>query len=95
MAGARFLLFSLNVIQKAHGPCHPFSHVIRSQLFLVYMLSLCFNGGATYPISCTYINSNIAQLRPAHSMVQIVFAKVVLRQICDVGKLDMWNVFRS
>jgi hypothetical protein len=43
----------------------------------------------------TYINSNIAQLWPAHRMVQIVFAKVVLRQIRNVRKLHMRNVRRS
>jgi hypothetical protein len=43
----------------------------------------------------TYINSNIAQLRPAHRMIQVVFAKVVLRQIRNVGKLHMRNVRRS
>jgi hypothetical protein len=28
-------------------------------------------------------------------MIQIVLAEVVLRQICDVGELDMRDVFRS
>jgi hypothetical protein len=52
-----------------------------------------FDGGAQGLILCTYINSNIAQLRPAHSMIQVVFAKVVFRQIRNVGELDMRNVF--
>jgi hypothetical protein len=40
----------------------------------------------------TYINGDIAQLRPAHSMIQVVFAEVVLRKVGDVGELDMWYV---
>lgn len=40
----------------------------------------------------TYINGYIAQLRPAHGMIQVVLAKVVLGQIGDIGELDMGNV---
>jgi hypothetical protein len=53
--------------------------------------------GISWDVTCeqTYINSNIAQLRPAHRMVQIVFAKVVFRQIRNVRKLHMRDVRRS
>jgi hypothetical protein len=40
----------------------------------------------------TYINSDIAQLRPAHGMVQVVLAEVVLGQIGNVGELNMRDV---
>jgi hypothetical protein len=43
----------------------------------------------------THINSNIAQLRPAHRMVQVVLAKVVLGQVGDVGELHVRNVRRA
>lgn len=43
----------------------------------------------------TYINCDIAQLRPAHGMVHVVFAEVVLGQVCDVRLLDMRNVRAS
>jgi hypothetical protein len=42
----------------------------------------------------THINGNIAQLRPAHGMVQVVLAKVVLGQVGDVGELHVRNVRR-
>lgn len=40
----------------------------------------------------TYVHCYIAQLRPAQSMVHVIFAKVVLRQVRDVGLLDMRDV---
>lgn len=40
----------------------------------------------------THINSHIAQLRPAHRMVQVVLAKVVLGQIRNIRKLHVRNV---
>lgn len=42
----------------------------------------------------TYIDSNIRQLWPRESMVEVVLAKVVFGQIGDVGGLDMWDVGR-
>lgn len=43
----------------------------------------------------THIDGDIAELRPAHGMVHVVFAKVVFGQVGDVGLLDMGNVARS
>jgi hypothetical protein len=40
----------------------------------------------------THIDGDVAELRPAHSMVHVVFAKVVFRQVGDVGLLDMRDV---
>jgi hypothetical protein len=40
----------------------------------------------------THINSHIAQLGPAHCMVQVVFAEVVLGQIRDIRQLHVWDV---
>lgn len=37
----------------------------------------------------TYINSYIAQLRPAHSMIEVVFAEVIFGEVGNVGELDM------
>lgn len=44
--------------------------------------------------STTHINSHIAQLRPTHRMVQIVLAKVILRQIGNIRKLDVRDIRR-
>jgi hypothetical protein len=40
----------------------------------------------------THIDGDIAELRPAHGMVHVVFAKVVFGQVGNVGLLDMGNV---
>ena len=40
----------------------------------------------------THINGDVAQLWPAEGVVHVVLAEVVLRQICDVGLLDVRNV---
>ena len=65
-----------------------------------YVLSLDLNSiileihGKTKGI-ITHINSHIAQLRPAHGMVQIVLAEVVFRQVGDVRQLHVGDVFWS
>lgn len=38
------------------------------------------------------IDSYIAQLGPTHRMIKVVFTKVVLREVGDVGELNMWDV---
>lgn len=57
---------------------------------LFFLLAECLNmysiGGATH------IDGDVAELRPAHGMVHVVFAKVVFWQVGDVGLLDMRNV---
>ena len=40
----------------------------------------------------TYINSHIAQLWPTHRMIQIILAKVVLGQVCDIRKLHVRDI---
>jgi hypothetical protein len=42
----------------------------------------------------THINRHIAQLRPAHSMVQVVLAKIILGQVGNVGQLHVRDVGR-
>jgi hypothetical protein len=72
------------VENKAFSPS-----IIEFQLF---SYSILVTGQCTHR---TYINSHITQLRPAHSMVQVVLAEVILGQVRDVGKLHMRNVRRS
>jgi hypothetical protein len=43
-------------------------------------------------LASTHIHGNIAQLRPAQGVVEVVFAKVVFREVRDVGLLHMRNV---
>ena len=43
-------------------------------------------------VGATHIDGDVAELRPAHGMVHVVFAKVVFWQVGDVGLLDMRNV---
>lgn len=40
----------------------------------------------------SYVHRHIAELRPAQSMVHVVFAEVVLRQVRDVRLLDVRDV---
>ena len=40
----------------------------------------------------THIDGDIAELRPAHGMVHVVFAKVIFGEVGDVGLLDMRDV---
>lgn len=38
------------------------------------------------------VDSDIAELRPGECVVQVVFQKVILREILEVGVLDEWQV---
>ena len=43
---------------------------------------------------CAHVNSDITQLRPAHGVVHVVLAEVVLRQVGNICLLDMGYVRR-
>jgi hypothetical protein len=76
--------------------CHTYSLKTVPSSFIVSHVPISSSSGADKDAkSQTYINSDIAQLRPAHRMVKVIFAKVVLRQVGDVGELDMGNVRRT
>lgn len=76
-------VFDAMIVFSAHVTCSTYPEAGRM---------LCIKQLLRRPRRYTYIDSNIAQLRPRQCVVHVVFAEVIFWQIRDVGLLNMRDV---